>query len=175
MLPLYKLLGVLTAEQPIKMASAVDTQYLQFILSVTNYDHDPGGTAAAVITADGGTTEIWLDMRDYTHIIFRLIATVIAAGGFTKFEIVANTESDGSGTTVVVKDSGVIAADALNDAYNLECNHQELAQLGSDNSVELRYISARLTCATATDEAIVAAIALARHQYEDRTPDSQIA
>jgi hypothetical protein len=44
---------------------------------------------------------------------------------------------------VVVKDSGTIAADAVEDQAWLECASEEIAHLGSVNDKALRYVAER--------------------------------
>lgn len=153
------------------MASAVDTQRLQCCLRVRSFDHDPGATTAIITSADGGTTKQYEDMSVFTKFMAIAKPTIVAAGGLTKLEIVASTDAAFT-TPVSVKDSGTVAADALNDNVVLECTAEELKALGAS----LRYVAARLTMATATDEACVTYIAAGgRFSYEDLTPDTTIA
>lgn len=152
------------------MASAVDTQKIQSRQFIHLYDHDPGATTAVIVSPDGGTTIRTVDMSLFTRFFVQAMATIIGGGGLTLLEIIASAASDMS-SAVVVKTSGTIAADAVGDVANLECDVKELAALGSD----LRYVAARLTMATATDEAAVVYIAEAgRFNYEDLTPDTDI-
>lgn len=156
------------------MASAVDTQKLQSALSVRAYDHDPGATTAIITSPDGGTTKRYVDMKTFTRFMAQAKPTVVGGGGLTKLEIVASAATSFA-SVVVVKDSGTVAADALDDNVTLECTAEELAQLSSENSVNLRYVAARLTMATNTDEASVTYIAAGgRFSYENLTADSVI-
>ena len=136
------------------MASLVTSDKLSSTLKVASYDHDPGATTAIITSPDGGTTKRVQDMRDFAHFMVMAKPTIVAAGCLTKLEIVAATDSAIT-TAVVVKDSGTVAADALNDYVMLECTVDELAHLGEN----LRYLAARLTMATSTDEACVTYIA----------------
>lgn len=140
------------------------------------WDHDPGSTSATVITPDGGTTERWADMRDFSGFVCAAMSSTLNGNGITKLEIVANDESDGSGTDVVIKDSGTVAADAVGDWVVLECTVEELAQEGADNSVDLRYVAGRITVADAADEAVVVYIRTEpRWAYDALTPATTIA
>lgn len=140
------------------------------------WDHDPDGTAAAVVTPDAGTTTRWVDMRDYSSFVCAAMSSTLTGNGITKLEIVANTASDGSGTTVVIKDSGTVAADAVGDWVVEECSAEELRQEGADNSVNLRYVAGRLTVQNAADEAVVVYIRTEpRFAYDALTPDTTIA
>lgn len=137
------------------MASAVSTEKIGSRLKVISYDHDPGATAATLAGPDGGTTIRYFDMRDYSVFGVLVKPNVVAAGGTTKVEIVASATTAFSSVTVI-KDSGVVAADALDDNVFLECTDAEVVHLGST----LRYVAARVTNATATDEATVTYIGI---------------
>jgi len=125
--------------------------------TIQAFDHDPNATTAIVTSPDGGTTKRAVDLRDFECFAVIVKPTIVAAGGLTKVEIVANTASDFTGTTVVIKDSGTVAADALDDYVVQECSAAEVKQEGNDQvpAVDLRYVAARMTMATATDEASV--------------------
>lgn len=140
------------------MASLVTSQsYFGDKLFVNSYDHDPGATTAVLASPDGGTTIRYVDLALYSRFAASARPTVVAAGGLTKLEIVASATADFAAVTVV-KDSGTIAGDSLNDVAFLECSAEEVQGLGST----LRYVAARLTMATNTDEANVTYIALPR-------------
>lgn len=130
------------------MASAVATEKLFSSHKIAMYDHDPGATTAIITSADGGTTKQYVDGRDGEN--FAVLAKPTVGGSITKLEIVAATDVAFT-TPVVVKDSGVVAADALADYVALECTAAEVAHLGAD----LRYLAGRITMGTATDEAAV--------------------
>lgn len=159
------------------MASAVDTQCLKSRTVLGMFDHDPGAATAKVTSADGGTTEQWYATKDiYEFAAAAMLTDAGTAGAITKVEIVAAPTADETDTDlVVVKDSGVIAADAVGDWAIEECTIEEIAQLESDNAVELNYVAARLTLSAADAEAAVTYLATPRHQYADRTPETTIA
>ena len=138
------------------MASPQSSQKVFSKQKIEMWDHDPGDTNADVVTPDGGTTERWVDMRDYESFAVVAMSSALTGNGISKLEIVANTLSDGTGTTVVIKDSGAVVADAVGDFVVEECTAEELAQEGADNSnIILRYVAARLTVANGADEAVV--------------------
>ncbi len=150
------------------MASPQASQKIGAELFVKSYDHDPGATTAILCSPDGGTTIRYLDMRDYGHFMVDAKPTIVAAGGLTKLEIVAS--ADVAFTTVtVMKDSGTVAADALDDNVVLEVSAEELAQEGADGAVVLRYVAARLTNATNTDEVSVTYIGMPKYPRRDLT------
>ncbi len=156
------------------MASPQASQHFRSRNKMEMWDHDPGGTAAAVTTPDGGTTERWFDMRDFGRFVGAAMAT-IATSGITKLEIVGATDQAGSNLTVL-KDSGALAADAVGDWGVLEVTAEELRQEAEDAGFALRYVALRITMGTATDEAVVAYIGQEpTHQYDSLTPASTIA
>lgn len=136
------------------MASSLSGMKLFSELKIQMFDHDPGATTAVLCSPDGGTTIKYADMRDYGTFAAIAMASTLTGNGITKLEIVASAAVAFS-SVVVVKDSGTVAADAVGDYVVEECTAEELAQLSSDNSVELRYVAARLTCQNAADEAVV--------------------
>jgi hypothetical protein len=146
------------------MASLVTTQKLGSSLSVYSHDHDPGATTAILASPDGGTTIRYVDMGAYENLMVVAKPNIVGGGGLTKLELVASATVAFS-TVVSVKDSGTIAADALQDNAVLECTAQEVAELGQT----LRYVAARLTMATATDEATVTYIAANGREYGNQT------
>lgn len=141
------------------MASQKATEWFGSRFLISSYDHDPGGTGAVLASPDGGTTIRYLDMRDYERVAVQVRPTIVAAGGVTQVEIVASATPTFSAVTVI-KDSGVVAADSPNDTVFLELDASDVAQAATDAGVALRYVAARLTNATATDEANVTYIAL---------------
>lgn len=145
------------------MASVQSSEHLGSRQKVVMYDHDPGATSALITTPDGGATKRIWDMRDYLHFGVLVMTTILGGNGVTKVEIVAGVESDMSGTLRTIKDSGTVAADAMADQVFLECSAEEIAQIGAENSQELRYVAARITCHHAGDEAVVTYIGLPRY------------
>ena len=153
------------------MASAVATENLFSRFLMGAYDHDPGSTSAKVISADGGTTEIWVDMRDYSRLAVVATDGALTGNGITLLEIVASDSEDETDTSVtVVKTSGTVAADALGDYVVEECSAEEIAHLAS--TYDLRYATARLTLANAADEAIVFLIAESKRPTTGLTADT---
>lgn len=146
------------------MPSAIDSQKLGSTLFVKSYDHDPGATSATLAGPDGGTTIRYVDMGAYENLMVVVKPNVVGGGGLTKLELVASATAAFSSVTVV-KDSGTVAGDALDDNVVLECTAQELTQLGES----LRYVAARLTMATGTDEATVTYIAAGGREYNNLT------
>lgn len=131
------------------MASALSTEKLTAQLACYAFEHDPADSTVA--------TEIgWVDMRDFQHFLALAMSCNLTGTGITAFSIVANAESDGSGTDVIVKTHAVgTAPDAGGDFLVLECTAEEIAQLAEENSVALRYVTAKVTCNNAADEAAV--------------------
>lgn len=148
------------------MASALSTEYLGSRLKVANYDHDPGATTAVLCSADGGTTINYFDMKEYLAFGVQARPLIVGGDGLTKLEIVASDAVTFT-NVVVIKDSGTVAGNSINDTVWLECTAEELAHLATTYS--LRYVAARLTQATNTDEANVTYIGVPVREYSGLT------
>lgn len=149
------------------MASAVASEKIGSGLKIRSFDHDPGATTAVLASPDGGTTIRYEDMRDLSVFGVLVKPNIVAAGGTTKVEIVASATTAFS-SVVVIKDSGAVAADALDDNVFLECTDAEVVHLGET----LRYVAARITNATNTDEATVTYVGIPKRKYSGLTATS---
>lgn len=147
------------------MASSVSTDKLFTTHAIASYDFDPDSTAA--------TDVAWVDLRDYSNFAVIVMSSALTGNGPAAFSILANPNSDGSGTDVTVKTHAVGSApDAVGDYLVLECTAEEIAELASDNSSALRYVSANIAMANAADEAVVTYIRTgARFQHDGMTAD----
>ena len=145
------------------MAEAItETQKLKSRLKVTQYDFDPDATSATDVS--------WVDMRDYDSILIGFFRTVGSSA--LTFKILANDQSDGSGTDVTVKTvSPDNAPDAVGDHVWYEVSAEEIRQACTDAGVDGRYVSANLTFGTGTDEGVVTYIRQAMHKELDKTAD----
>jgi len=143
------------------MASSQSSVNLFSKNKIQMFDHDPNSTSASVVTPDAGTTERWVDMRDYSSFAALAMSSALTGNGISLLEIVANSESDGSDTSVVIKTSGAVLCDAVGDYVVEECTAEEVAQESADAieaatiTNQLRYVAARVTVANAADEAAV--------------------
>lgn len=153
------------------MASAIATERIGSKIFLKDYDHDPGATTAVLASPDGGTTIRYMDLRDYEYVGVMARPTIVGGSGLTKLEIVAS-ETTAFSSVTVVKDSGTVAGDSLNDVVFLECSAAEVSQLGSDGGLALRYVAARLTQATNTDEANVTYIGIPKRPATGLTATS---
>lgn len=124
-----------------------DKSKLTSALKVTSYDHDPDGTSAVDVA--------WVDMRDFECFMVEFFRTVGTSA--LTFTILANAASDGSGTDVTVKTVTPAAApDATGDYVFAEVTATEIQAAAAAAGVSnARYVSANLTFATGTDEAVV--------------------
>jgi hypothetical protein len=146
------------------MASAVSSEKIGSSIYVKSHDHDPGATTAVLASPDGGTTIRYLDMKDYEVVGVMAKPNIIGGDGLTKLEIVASATTSFSSVTSI-KDSGTVAGNAVQDNVFLECTAAEVAHLGAT----LRYVAARLTMGTSTDEATVTYIAIPKRKYTGLT------
>lgn len=156
--PLTLLVGLAVAAalyMALPFAAATASEKIGSAVFMRAYDHDPGATTAKICGPDGGGTPRSLDLSLYAGFGVLAKPNIVGGGGLTKLEIIAADDDQLSTNVLVVKDSGVIAADALDDQAFLECTAEEVAQLSAAAGYASRYVGARLTMATATDEATV--------------------
>ncbi len=139
-------------------ASLLAVEYFGSRLFMKSYDHDPGATTEILASPDGGTTPWYMDMRDYLRGAVLVRPTIIGGTGLTRVKVYASTDVLGATSATLIKDSGAVAGDSLNDAVFLEWQADEIAFLGG--TLALRYITVGLTMGTGTDEANVTFIGL---------------
>ena len=116
---------------------------------VTMYDFDPDATTAATVG--------WVDMQGYGELTVVAFASALTGVGNEDFSIVADANSDGSGTNVTVVSHAIGSApDAVGDYLVLSCTAEQIVQEGADGSqTALRYASAKIGVANAADEQVV--------------------
>lgn len=136
------------------MASALASEIFGAKNFVKSYDHDPGATTAVITSPDGGTTKRVLDMSLYGGFAVQARPTIVGGTGLTTLEIVAADDEAMSANVTIVKTT-TVAGDSLNDVVWLECLASEIRQLSDAAGYALRYVAARLTMGTNTDEANV--------------------
>ena len=134
-------------------------------LNVTSYQGVDASSAVDVA---------WVDMRDYDRILIQATATELTGVGITALRILANAESDGSGTDVVIVAHAVgTAPDAVGDSLVLECSAEQIVQEGEDNSLDLRYVSVNMTAANSNDRILTTYIRKpGRYAFDALTADS---
>jgi len=146
------------------MANTINVEKLTANIAVTSYDLDPNATTL--------TDVAWLDMRDFEELLIQFFRTVGTSA--IVFNIIANTLSDGSGDEAIIKVVTPAAApDAVGDYVFGSVLAEELAQKGGEDGKDYRYVSANISLATGTDEAVVTYIASAgRFKYRGLTSDN---
>jgi hypothetical protein len=98
----------------------------------------------------------WVDMQDYAGIAVQAQAAALTGLGVTVFKIIANSEADGSGTDAIVVAHAVGSApDAANDALYLECTAEQIREVETSSTGQLRYVSAQIDAANASDQIAV--------------------
>jgi hypothetical protein len=143
------------------MASSVTTDYLSSVLKVMMFDFDPDETTHTDVS--------WQDMRDFGAVLMTLMHSV-GTGTVAAFSILANAQSDGSGTDTTVKDHALGSdPNAVGDYIHLEALASEIVNLATD----LRYVSANISFATGTDEGVVTYVfGLPRFAYGSLSADN---
>lgn len=128
------------------MASPQGSENFSSRNKVEMLDFDVDATTAAAAT--------YVDLRDYDGFAVMIKPSVLAGSGVTKLEIVAADDTSGTNITVI-KDSGTVAADAIDDYVYLECQAEEVRQESEDASATLRFVAARVTHDNAGDESVI--------------------
>ena len=125
------------------MAVATESKKILANMAIKLYDFDPGATTVTEIA--------WVDMRDFSNFLAGFMRTIGTAA--VTFDIIGNDESDGGGTDVVIKAHAVASEpNAVGDQIWLECTADEIGAAGGPNT---RYVTARVSVATDTDEGVV--------------------
>lgn len=144
------------------MAVATDNQRLRAKLVQTAYDFDPDATTA--------TDVAWVDAQDVLSLLVAFVRTVGTSD--LTFAIIGNTAADGSGTDTTIKSITLAAQpNAVGDVVFGEVTRGEIMQAAADAGVEIRGVSAQLTVATGTDEAVVVYTIESAHTKLNNTSD----
>lgn len=131
----------------------------------TFYDFDPD-------SADP-TDVAWVDMRDFAVFLAAFFRTV-GTGDIDTLRILANPNSDGSGTdvTVLTKTLTGVQPNALGDYTFLEVTAEQVRQAGVTAGVNVRYVALQIEFATSTDEGVVYyELSEPRFAYDELTDD----
>lgn len=137
--------------------ATVQSEYQKFMSrnAMKLFDFDPDVATVVNVPTDA---QGWLDMQDYEGAICTFFRTV-GASALDTFDIIANSESDGSGTdaTIVVgMPVGASEPNAVGDQIHLEISAEMLASLSTSTTGSLRYVTSAVEVATGTDEAVIA-------------------
>ncbi len=92
----------------------------------------------------------WVDMTNYELFSATFVRTAGTAA--VTFDIVASASSDGSSPIVVKAHAVGSEPNTINDQIHLEISAEQIAAL---STADLRYVSARASVATGTDEYVV--------------------
>ena len=133
------------------------------VLKLTSYDFDPGATTETEIA--------WVDMTDFTGLLVQFFRTI--GTGAVTLRIMANTTATGSGTDVAIITKTVSAEpDAVGDYIFLETDSQAIAAAAAAAGVSgVRYVTAVVSSATATDEGVVTYVRTAMRPQDGLTAD----
>lgn len=108
---------------------------------ITAYDLDPDATSA--------TSVAFVDMKNFKQFMAMFVRTVGTSA--VTFLIQASATSNGASPVTIKTKTFAAQPDAVADLGVMEINVDELANAGTD----LRYVSAVITFATGTDEAVI--------------------
>lgn len=129
------------------MVSAIALSKLFDNMDINLIDFDTDATTAG---ANGPA----VDMRDYRHFAVLAKPSVLGGAGITRLKIIASATSN-LASPEIIKDSGAVVANAIDDVVALECDMTELAQAGATAGKALRYVGALVIHDNATDESVL--------------------
>lgn len=144
------------------MASALQSKKLTSEVKVTMYDFDPNSTDA---TAVG-----WVDMKDFSTLLVGFFRTVGTSD--ITLSIKAAPAASATNAQIIVEKTITSQPDAVGDYIFIECLAEQIAAVAESSGYPLRYASAYISFATATDEGVVTYIRSgARVKRENLTED----
>lgn len=147
------------------MASSQSVEKTASRCKVKHYDFDPDATTETFVTNG------WQDMRDFGCALVQFFRTI--GTSTLTLALYASESSSGAGSPVLVKSKTFTAGqpDAVGDQVFLECTAEEIRSVDT-SKVGLRYLNAKLSFATNTDEGVVGFVLTdPRFEYSGLTSD----
>ncbi len=132
------------------MPATYTAEYLRSRSERIMVDFDPDATTATIVDLVPGTTDELLPIKEFRKFIAGLFRSV-GTGSVTSFEIIAATDADGTGATVVVAHAIGSAPNAVGDRIWLECNVEQIHEVLPTAT----HVGVRIALVTATDECVV--------------------
>ncbi len=128
-------------------------------------------TAAVIPVSELNVVGTWFDMRDVRSVLVKCILHS-RTDNIEAFSIQADADSDGGdGNIAIVEHADPTGANLAGDSVFLECQAEQLAQEGADNSKELRYISAKVKLGNGSDRITMVIIAKMKRRTAGLTAD----
>ena len=112
-----------------------------------DYDID---NALNFVTLDVPNNKKCLSIAQFRRFLASMFHSV-GTGNVTAFQIVAATDQDGTGATVVVQHALGTQPDAVGDTIHLECDVEQIHEVLATAT----HVGVRVQLATTTDEAVV--------------------
>lgn len=133
------------------MAATYDADVLRSRAHRVLVDFDPDADTKTIVDLDNsGTGELFALADGYNRFLAGLIHTV-GTGNIDAFEIIAATDADGTGATIVKEHAFGSEANAVGDYVWLECDVEQVYEVLSTAT----HVGVRAELATAGDECIV--------------------
>lgn len=147
------------------MVSPLDVHRLMSRVKITSYPIDGDYTTATDI-------DKWVDMRGYDGLLVIATGINLTGVGPEAITIMGNNTILGAGTDRDIHTYGGSAATAEGDYIFEEVSAAQVAQVGTDNGEDLRYVGVKLEMGNAGDEAVVTYILYGGPEYLDQTAES---
>jgi len=113
-------------------------------------DFDPDATTLTLVDLVPGSSDECLSIATFRRFLAGLVRTV-GTGGVTAFQIIAATDADGTGATIVKSHALGSAPDAVGDTIWIEVDAEQVREVLPTAT----HVGVRAQFVTATDEAIV--------------------
>lgn len=114
-------------------------------------DFDPGSADPVIVDLDPTTSGELLPISDgYQHFLAGVFHSV-GTGNIDEFSLIAATDADGTGATVIQTHAFTSEANAVGDYVWLECDVEQIREVLATAT----HIGVRVELATGTDECVV--------------------
>lgn len=133
------------------MAATYGAEHLTSRASRVLVDFDPDADTATIVDLDkSGSGECFAIADNYRRFLAGIVHTV-GTGNIDEFSIIAATDADGTGATVVVTHAFDSEANAVGDTVWLECDVEQVREVLATAT----HVGVRAELATSTDECVV--------------------
>jgi len=145
------------------MASSLTANKLTSEFAQRTYDFDLDATTVTAVE--------WVDMKDFSKFLVGVMRTV-GTSAMTLIIQGATSSAGANAQTIVTKTFTAGQPNAVGDNVFLECLAEQVAAVSTSSGYALRYVSAAISVATASDEvAVTYTRSSPRFAYDGLTAD----
>ena len=133
------------------MAATYDADVLRSRAHRVLVDFDPDATTKTIVDLDNSGSGELFALSDGYHRFLAGLFHSVGTGNIDAFEIIAATDADGTGATIVAEHAFGSEADAVGDYVWLECDVDQVYEVLSTAT----HVGVRAQLATGTDECVI--------------------